>query len=204
MPSPIARDPDSNWFGQLSFFSQEQDSAGLASLLQQVARTNQKAAWHRARQRFVRTHWRETDLEPLAWLHKSMGAELWSGLTIASSWTLETHDDFSSMRRAWHNEMLTHNDSRGVFKNDARYIEIVEGKPKLSWLIAAMQGTKPKAYPALDQYFPGAFAYFQVLQMTGENPMGNAAFKDWILNNKHPGFSENIGNLDGLDLFGAP
>lgn len=202
--SSIVQESDSSWFGQLNALSKDKNAIGLNSFLSQVARSGQKAAWHSARQRFVHDAWKKEDLDALGWLRQEMGPELWTGLTVPAAWTLDTLDGAYSTRRQWHNEMLTHNDSRGVFKNDARNIEIVEGQPKLSWLIAAMQAAKPKAYPALDQYFPGAFAYFEVLQMTGENPMDNAAFKDWILLNKHPGFNENLGDVEGQDLFGSP
>lgn len=203
MSPTLSLNSNTGWFGQLSLFSQNKDSIGLSSFLDHVRRANQRAAWHRVRQRFVCEHWREENPEALAWLRQQMGVDLWTGLTIAAPWTLDIHDQFAVQRRVWHNEMLSHNDSRGVFKNDARSIEIVEGQPKLAWLIAAMQSTKPRAYPVLDSYYPGAFAYFQVLQMTGENPMDDLVFKEWVLNNKHPGFSENIGNIDGLDLFGT-
>ena len=203
--SSIVQNPIT-WFGKLDALSKSRNSDGLREFVVDASRSvlGRKAAWHSARLRFVQHYWRQENLEPLDWVQQQMGDTLWVGLTVPAAWTLDTHDSSREIRRKWHLQIITYNDSRGVFKNDPRTMELVEGTPKLSWLIAAMQAAKPRAYPALDQYFPGAFAYFQVLQMTGETPMGNAAFKDWILNNKHPGFSENIGNLDGLDLFGAP
>lgn len=206
MPASTAPPPFCTYFGKLTAFVQARDSDGLNEFVSDAARSvlGRKATWHNARLRFVHHHWRNENLDDLDWLQKELGNRLWMGLTVPAAWTLDTHDAMHQLRRSWHFQMLEHNDARGVFKNDPRAIELVEGRPKLSWLIAAMQSAKPKAYPALDHYFPGAFAYFEVLQMTGENPMDNAAFKDWILLNKHPGFNENLGDVEGQDLFGSP
>lgn len=206
MSTPIVQESKRTWFGQLSALSDARDVEGLKAFMLETNRHGhgRRGEWHNARLRFVREHWRREELGALDWLQQQLGDVLWMGLTIPADWTLDTHDSMSGLRKQWHFRMLQHNDARGVFKHEPRAVELVEGIPKLSWLIAAMQAVKPKAYPILDHYFPGAFAYFEVLQMTGENPMDNTAFKAWILQNKHPGFAENIGDIGSTDLFGSP
>lgn len=204
MANTIAQQTNTTWLGRLNALTAERDSFGLKEFLDEVERSNQKAAWHSARLRFVHQHWKQPNLSSLAWLRDTMGPSLWTGLSVSSSWTLDIHDTMSACRKAWHSEILGYNDARGIFKSDPRSIEIIQDTPKLSWLIAAMQATKPRAYPALDTYRPGAFAYFEVLQMTGENPMDNAQFRAWILDNKKPGFSEEFKDLDSQNLFNAP
>lgn len=190
------------WLARLCQLTSSRDDVGLRDFLEEVEHAHQRAAWHSARLRFVHQQWKLPDLSHLQWLHGQMGDSLWDGLTVSSSWTFDTVDDASELRRKLHADILIHNDSRGFFKNDPRAIELM-AEPKLSWLIAAMQGSKPQVFPYLDTYRPGAFAYYQVLVMMGEVPMQNEVFKEWILSNKRP-MMEQFDNLDTPSLFGAP
>lgn len=193
---------DNTWYGQLTALAEAKDAAGLKAFVALCeSQGTRRSAWHGARLRFVQEHWRTNALDSLAWVRSVAGISFWKGLTVCAVWTLDTKDANESLRRAWHEEMLTYNDARGVFKAQPRSIEVLTKRPKLSWLIAAMQADKPRAYAALDGYRPGAFAYFEMLRLAGENPMDNAAFKDWMLENKHPGFAEHLEELDSGDVF---
>lgn len=187
------------WLSRLCALTSERDALGLHDFLEEVQRANQRAAWHSARLQFVHQQWKLPDLSNLQWLRERMGPDLWDGLTVSSSWTFDTVDAASSVRRELHREIITHNDSRGFFKNDPKAIELVS-EPKLAWLIAAMQGPRPQAFPYLDTYRPGAFAHYQALVMMGEIPMNNEVFKLWILSNKKPTF-EQFDNVDAPTLF---
>lgn len=46
-------------------------------------------------------------------------------------------------------------------------------------------------------------AYFEILRSTGQNPMDNETFKDWILNNAHPGFAERLDDFEPSEAFGS-
>lgn len=194
---------DNTWHGQLNALAEARDAVGLQSFVAMCeGQEKRRGAWHSAKLRFVQQHWRSQPPAALEWVREQTGIGFWKGLTVRASWTLNTNDAYEPLRRAWHEEMLAYNDARGVFKADPQSIEVLTQPPKLSWLIAAMQADKPHAYCALDMYRPGAFAYFEMLRLTGENPMANETFKDWILNNKHPGFSERLDDLAQSDVFG--
>lgn len=196
--------PDNTWYGQLNALAAAKDAPGLHAFVAMCeGQERRRGAWHSAKLRFVQQHWRSQPPTALEWVREHAGIDFWKGLTVCASWTLDTKDAYEPLRRAWHEEMLTYNDARGVFKADPQSMEVLTQQPKLSWLIAAMQAAKPRAYSALDIYRPGAFAYFEILRLTGENPMANETFKDWILNNKHPGFVERFENLDSSSLFGV-
>ena len=201
---PTASMPGDTWQKQLNALADTRDAPGLQMFVaMRESEYQRRASWHICKLRFVHQHWRSSSPTALEWVRNQVGLNFWKGLTVPTAWTLDTKDDYESTRRHWHEEMLTYNDARGVFKSEPRSLEVLTARPKLSWLIAAMQAAQPRAYAALDVYRPGAFAYFEILRSTGENPMNNETFKDWILNNAHPGFAERLDDFEPSEAFGS-